>query len=306
MAAFIKVRNAIRRFLIAHELVVQWIWHGALVFASLYVINQNFGYLELLNHTYVAVMISLLCAFIPLAASGAIIGTVLVLHLTQMSLDVALVTLVLIVVGYLVCGFYRGRRSYYIMLLPVLRQFYIPYTAPMEAGLLGSINEISSIICGAVMSFYLNDVKINAALLIDPADDMNALKLLLSMIQNRLFYIYVVALAAMFVVIYVIKFRKIKYAWVISVFFGVLTEFLIMLAGYTFSGLEARVPQLVQGSLVTLVFGVLLNYFFRDLDYSRVENVQFEDDEYYYYVTAVPKNRIEEEQKKVTKITEAM
>ena len=30
-------------------------------------------------------------------------------------------------------------------------------------------------------------------------------------------------------------------------------------------------------------------FLFFDLDYSRTERVQFEDDEYYYYVKAVPK-----------------
>ena len=41
----------------------------------------------------------------------------------------------------------------------------------------------------------------------------------------------------------------------------------------------------------------------RSLDYSRVERVQFEDDEYYYYVKAVPKASVTQEDKKVKQIT---
>ena len=51
-----------------------------------------------------------------------------------------------------------------------------------------------------------------------------------------------------------------------------------------------------------LLVGVILNYFVLDLDYSRIEKVQFEDDDYYYYVTAVPKIRIVEEDKEIKKI----
>ena len=54
---------------------------------------------------------------------------------------------------------------------------------------------------------------------------------------------------------------------------------------------------------LVLLLGVVVTLMFRDLDYSRVENVQFEDDEYYYYVTAVPKIRIAEEEKRVKRIT---
>ena len=34
---------------------------------------------------------------------------------------------------------------------------------------------------------------------------------------------------------------------------------------------------------------LILEFFFYNLDFSRVERVQFEDDEYYYFVKAVPK-----------------
>ncbi|MFQ9120350.1 MAG: hypothetical protein ACLR4N_07255 [Mediterraneibacter faecis] len=40
------------------------------------------------------------------------------------------------------------------------------------------------------------------------------------------------------------------------------------------------------------------------MDYSRTENVQFEDDEYYYYVKAVPKVGVQMPEKQVKHITE--
>ena len=55
--------------------------------------------------------------------------------------------------------------------------------------------------------------------------------------------------------------------------------------------------------LIVLAIGIILTYFIMDLDYSQVQNVQFEDDDYYYYVTAVPKIRLAREEKKVKKIT---
>jgi len=47
---------------------------------------------------------------------------------------------------------------------------------------------------------------------------------------------------------------------------------------------------------------VIVQFFKTVVDYSRVENTQFEDDEYYYYVKAVPKIVMAKQQKSVRKI----
>ena len=36
-------------------------------------------------------------------------------------------------------------------------------------------------------------------------------------------------------------------------------------------------------------YQLVLTFFFFNLDYTRIESLQFEDDDYYYYVKAVPK-----------------
>ena len=50
--------------------------------------------------------------------------------------------------------------------------------------------------------------------------------------------------------------------------------------------------------------GFVLEVVFFSVDYSRTENVQFEDDEYYYYVKAIPKIGVSVPDKKVKHITE--
>lgn len=46
---------------------------------------------------------------------------------------------------------------------------------------------------------------------------------------------------------------------------------------------------MIFSGILGVVAGLFLEVFFFSVDYSRTENVQFEDDEYYYYVKAVPK-----------------
>ena len=54
---------------------------------------------------------------------------------------------------------------------------------------------------------------------------------------------------------------------------------------------------IVVGSLLAGILGYALQFFHMILDYGKVEELQFEDDEYYYYVKAVPKLRVEPKKK---------
>lgn len=49
----------------------------------------------------------------------------------------------------------------------------------------------------------------------------------------------------------------------------------------------------------------VLEFFAFNLDYKRIENVQFEDDDYYYYVKAVPKVAVATPDRKVKQINRA-
>ena len=50
---------------------------------------------------------------------------------------------------------------------------------------------------------------------------------------------------------------------------------------------------MILGNLVAIAIGFVMEFIFMDLDYSRTERVQFEDDDYYYFVKAVPKKMVE-------------
>ena len=46
-------------------------------------------------------------------------------------------------------------------------------------------------------------------------------------------------------------------------------------------------------TVISAVIVLIIQFFIFNVDYSRTENVHFEDDEYYYYVKAIPKVSLE-------------
>ena len=122
------------------------------------------------------------------------------------------------------------------------------------------------------------------------------------MLRGRMFYFFLVAMIAMFLIVYMLRQSNINMSWIIANLAGVAVEFIIMLTGFLLTSQKGEIPGLILGNILVIIVGIILNYFILDLDYSRIEKVQFEDDDYYYYVTAVPKIRIVEEEKEVKKI----
>ena len=116
-------------------------------------------------------------------------------------------------------------------------------------------------------------------------------------------YLVLITFLLVSLVVYVIRKLSIDYAWTIAIVAGSLVNFIVLFAGYLMIGISGKIMGLVVGTLVSLAVAFLLEFLFFNLDYSRTERVQFEDDEYYYYVKAIPKMFVPEQEKQVKKIS---
>ena len=303
MNAFISLRDNIRRYILSREMLFLKIWNGLVAFVGLMCIKANFGYNKTVSQTWLSIIIALVCAFFPIQGVSIVLIIVLLADLMALSSETALVALVLVVASYLICAYFRSKNTYNMVMVPVCYAFNAPFVMSLGAGLLSSINEICGIVCGSVTAYYLHIVKENAAAIVDETSDVSIVALMNEqMLRGRMFYFFLIAMVAMFLVVYSLSQSSIKMSWIVANFMGVAVEFIIMLTGFLLTSQKGEIPSLILGNILVIIVGFILNYFILDLDYSRIEKVQFEDDDYYYYVTAVPKIRIVEEEKEVKKI----
>ncbi|MBQ2576494.1 MAG: hypothetical protein II566_04420 [Lachnospiraceae bacterium] len=265
--------------------------------------RQMFGFHELLSSNMILIPLGIICFFVPLSAAGLIMMIYTTLQVMSLSQSAGVMLFLMFMLSYIFSNAYQARQLTHFVGVTVLYRMHIPYLAPLWAGLFGNISEVTTIICGSVISFYLKTVHDSVPQIADAPDTVNALDLVQSMVSNPMFFVYELAIVGMFVMVWLFRSSKLKHSWVWAVIFGTLTEFVIMLGGSLFLNDSRGLTQITVGSLVTLIVGILLFFVFQDLDFKRVETVQFSDDEYYYYVTAVPRIRLAEEDKEIKKIT---
>lgn len=304
MNFFIQARDRLRRFWIRYERVLMRVWHALVALINIAAIDRAFPVDGVLQSRLLAAILVILCAFVPVSGITLIAFFFLMFHIAAISVPSAVIAALFYVIGYFITAYYQSGSKYNLTLIPAGYEYGAPYVFPMVNGLTGSLNDVSSVVVGSVISFYLKLVRDNMGLLAENSSGVTPWRLVLNqMFQNSGFYFYLVAMLALFLVVYVLRTQNIRFSWVLAVSFGTLTEFAIMLGNILFTEGAGSVGSLAAANAMTAAVGFVMTYFLTGLNYSRVERVQFEDDDYYYYVTAVPKIRLTEEEKTVKKIT---
>lgn len=269
-------------------------------------LNANIGYMNKLKNPLVVILVCLVSALLPYGAIVFLAGCLLVAHVYAVSLEMALITLVLILtVAILYYGFKPG-DSYLIVLTPLAFLFKIPYAVPLLVGLGGSLASVIPVGCGVFLYYLIMYVKQNAGVLTnDAAVDIvqKYSQILKSVIFNQTMMVMIATCAVGIIIVYLIRRLSMDYSWIVAIAAGSVAELLVIFGGDFVFGVTVAVGQLILGILLSAVIAAVYNFFIFTVDYTRTEHVQFEDDDYYYYVKAVPKMNVSTPDVKVQKIS---
>lgn len=109
------------------------------------------------------------------------------------------------------------------------------------------------------------------------------------LLGNKEMYLVLGIMAVTLIIVYLIRRMSIANAWQIAIASGILFETIGLIAGYMLLGISGKTVSVLVGNVISLLIAFVIQFLFFNLDYSRTERLQFDDDEYYYYVKAVPK-----------------
>jgi len=186
------------------------------------------------------------------------------------------------------CLFLRftPKLGYVVLAVPILYLLKIPYIIPLVLGLFATPLAIVPTACGVIL-FYLFGVIREAASMqvnISVEDTLSLYTYVIDRLTgNKQLFMAIIIFSMIIFVTYFIRRMKFDYAREIAVAAGALTCIL----GFLFSDL--KLGSMILGTVASGLLAVIIQFFRLTLDYTGVEHVQFEDEDYYYYVKAVPK-----------------
>ena len=304
MVALLEIKEKLVRFYGKYEAYVTPLMRFALALVAFMFINANIGYMKVISTTPVALILSALCSVLPVNAMIAIAALVILLDLYALSLEVLIVGALVFAFIYFVYFRFSPRYGYNAVLAPVCFKLGIPYIVPIGSGLLGEMYSVISVVCGSVIYFFLKGVHENETTLSSASDAAASATSKITIVLNQLLmnkemFLVVTIFAITTIVVYIIRRMDIDNAWTIAWISGILFEVIGLVSGYLLLGISGKIPGVIIGGIFSAVIALGMQFMFFNVDYTRTERLQFEDDEYYYYVKAVPKSVITGSDKKV-------
>ncbi len=217
---------------------------------------------------------------------------------------------ILLVFIYLIlyCFFirYTPKYGYVVLGIPILYILHIPYVIPLLLGLIASPITILPTSCGVAIYYIIHIIQEEVATATDitKMDDIFPIfiNIIDKIVANKQLIMSIIVFALVITLVYVIRRLKIEYAFEIAIGAGTITTIIGFLIVDLRLGIPKQIGAMILGTLISALIVIIIQFFRRVLDYTAVENVQFEDDDYYYYVKAVPKIKVSMTNVKVKRI----
>ena len=305
MTTLLVAKQYIRSFINKYEVYLKPLMKLILAITSLMMINGKIGYMHRLDDISIVLIVALMCSFMPMNFIIFVAAVFTVLHMYALSLECAAVALVLFLVMFLLYFRFSPKDTLVVLLTPICFALKIPYAIPLTMGLIGTPASAISVGCGVVVSYLISYIADSATALsgMDTEDVATKFRFIVDgLLDNKEMLLTIFAFALTIVIVYLIKRMSVNYSWTIAMIAGAIADVMILLIGDLIFDTNVSIVGIIIGTVFSILIAKIVEFFAFHVDYSRVEKVQFEDDEYYYYVKAVPKITVATPSKTVKRI----
>lgn len=308
MTTLLEIKERIRGFCSKYEVYLVPVIKSILAFLTFFMIRSRLGYMTRINSITLLLVLALSCALLPVNTIVLIAALLVLLHLYSLSLAACAVCFLVMTVLFLLYFRLLPKKGYYAVLTPLAFIFQVPYVMPIVIGLLDD-NPVSvlAMVCGGIMYYLLSGIAVNASAIAEMTEDDSIItkfaEVLNQFVGNREMTAMLAILVVTALIVWSIRRLAVDHAWTIAIATGCLLQFVLCLICDLQLNLPANMLLVFAAVLASAAVGLILQFFFFNLDYTRTERVQFEDDEYYYYVKAIPKIYVANTEKKVQRFS---
>ena len=297
MAVLLELKENFKRFYNKYDIYIVPVAKFIAALVSFLMLNASIGYMDKLNSPIIAVLVSVICAFLPNGFTIVMLSIFMIAHLYAISVEFALIALCVVLLMYLLYFRFTPKLGYLLILTVIMCGFKIPYVIPVAVGLCSSFLAAIPVSFGVIIYYIINTASAYEAAVTNKSLTESMLQvsyLIESLVKDKQMIVLIV--------VYIIRRLKIDYAWGYAIGIGSVLQFIILVVCEIVFKTEFNIVLIVIGVILGALAGYICNVMFFAVDFRRTEYVQYEDDEYYYYVKAVPKINVAGEDVKVKQI----
>ena len=305
MTTLLEMKQKIKNFYGEHDSWLLPLLKFLLAFLVFQSINSTLGFLEALDNIFIVLILSIICAVLPLNGMAVLGCIMIVAHCYGVGVEVAAFSVLLLLLLMILFLRFTSQDNLALILTPAAFSFHMPAAIPVGSGLLRGPSCAVPACCGVILYYFMEVVSDRSTVLQGKeTESVQKLQILLdALINNQEMWLNILAFVVVLMVVYLISRTSADYSWRIGDAAGSVLYILIMILGGMFLNVNINIGSVILSGVLAAVAGLLIEFAALGIDYSRSETTQFEDDEYVYYVKAVPKSFVAKSEKKIKNIS---
>ncbi len=256
-------------------------------------INTEIGYDQRFASKTIVLLLSAICAVTPGGVLVFLAMILMLVHVFHASILLAALLFLMFVVLYGLMMRFSPEEALAAVAVPVLAKYNLHYCVPMVLGCTTTPLSMLPCACGVIIYHMISIVKNFSGVTINLKNLDEVIGLFTGVVDaflaNKQMLITAAVFALVILTMFIIRRCSFDFAFIVSIGAGVVVNILGFLVAVLHFNISVNAGKLILMSLVSGVVAIVLEFFKRVLDYTAIERVQFEDDDYYYYVKAVPK-----------------
>lgn len=301
MTQLLVFREHLQKFYQKYALFLNPLFRFVIGFITFTSVNRIIGYHPALNRVSVELILAAVSILMPGSVLLFFAAFFTVIHIFYVSRVLALVVAVIFIIIYFAYAKFVPKHAYIIVAIPIAIPFHLVYGIPIFLGLVMTPVAVVPIACG-VGIYYL----LQAVISVVSTSTDTSINLYQTVVQQflncREMYVMIVVFSLVTVIVYIIRNREWDFSFEIAIVAGAVSNTILFLIINYLLNININMAPFLLGTLGSAVVVWIIQFMRLALNYTGVENLQFEDEEYYYYVRAVPKMNVAAPSKRIKKI----
>ena len=302
----LEFRGMARGFFQKYQLIIEPIFRFIISYMAFHTINNTLAYNTTVANPVIELGLAAVGAFLPPVVLILLCALLAILQVYSASPILAALVVVIFAVLYCFIARFSGKYGYAVVAVPILFIFKMPYLIPLLLGMIATPMAIFPTVSGVIV-YYVFKVIQEAA----TRQDITSLDATLALyidVVNSLFkhkemFITAAIFAVVILIMWLVRRMRFEFVFEITIVLGAIVNILGFLLANLQLDINVGTGSMILGTVLSTLLVFIAQFFRVVLDYTSVEHVQFEDDDYYYYVKAVPKIDVAMLQKNVTRFS---
>lgn len=305
MDGILELKGQLQKIYAQYSKYIDKIIQFILALLTIYIINHNIGFMHMLTNPVITFGLSVVCAFLPAVFTVLVAAALVLGHIYSVSLGMLIVIAIVFLLMFIFYIRLAPKTAIVVLLMPLAYMLKIPVVIPVAAALIGTPVYAVPTALGTIAYYLIYQVKESAAV-IQTAEESNLLTDMMDFAKKSLtskeMWLFAIMNIVCLLAVYGIRRCAVAHAWKLASVAGAAIYIVVAAAGNTALDTKVSYSTLAVGAVVAVLVGIVLEIVFFSVDYSKCENLQYEDDEYYYYVKAIPKVGVSAPEKMVKRI----